>query len=70
VKFLVLLVSEEHLLGPHQVIFLFCDFFFFLSFLENSLMLTVGGNAAPLLGAGGVLMKGSYKFDLDEPFTC
>lgn len=33
-------------------------------------MLTVGGNAAPVLGTGGMLMKGSYKFDVDEPFTC
>lgn len=31
-------------------------------------MLTVGGTAASVLGTGGMLMKGSYKFELDESF--
>lgn len=69
--FLVLLVSEKHLCStwPTCKLFplLFCDFF---SSRENLSLLTVGGNAAPVLGTGGMLMKGSYKFDLDEPFTC
>lgn len=66
--FCLLQKSISVLLGPQQVIASFLLFFF--SSRKSSLVLTVGGNAAPVLGTGGMLMKGSYKFDVDEPFTC